>query len=197
MPPTPSTLARYLPWRLRAAIGRWRHRPPGVLFAPTAQLRGPRELFEFEPPCEIDDYAILFATRGPIRIGARSRINAFCVLFGSVGLTIGRDVQLAPHCVIAGGNHDFHQTGRPMRWAGDLSKGPIVIEDDVWVGACSVITDGIRVGRGAVIGANSTVTRDVPPGSVVAGCPARIIGQRGESASSAASHQPADRSDAA
>ncbi|NEE07867.1 sugar O-acetyltransferase, partial [Streptomyces sp. SID7499] len=56
-----------------------------------------------------------------------------------------------------------------------LSFAPIVIEDDVWIGAAAVITQGVTVGAGAVVAAGAVVTRDVPAGTVVAGVPARVI----------------------
>lgn len=57
------------------------------------------------------------------------------------------------------------------------SKGPVVIESDAWIGEGACIMPGVRIGRGAVIGANAVVTRDVAPHSIVAGTPARLIKQ--------------------
>jgi acetyltransferase-like isoleucine patch superfamily enzyme len=60
-------------------------------------------------------------------------------------------------------------------WQGFTTKGPTVIEDNVWCGANVVITSGVTVGRRSVIGANSVVTRDLPPFSIAAGSPAKVL----------------------
>ena len=114
----------------------------------------------------------------PVEIGAFSQVGPFTVIFGGVGVRIGDNVMIGPHCCIAAGSHDYKQTERPMRFAGNLTKGPIVVEDNVWIGAHVTLTDGVRVGRDAVVGAGSVVTRDVPPYAIVAGVPARVIGNR-------------------
>ena len=80
--------------------------------------------------------------------------------------------------MIAAGNHDYIQTDLPMRFAGNLTKGPIIIGDDVWIGANSTITDGVKIGKGAVIAANSCVNCDVEEYSIYGGVPARKIGSR-------------------
>jgi len=61
---------------------------------------------------------------------------------------------------------------------GMYSRGPVVIGDDVWIGAGATILDGVRVGRGAIVGAGAVVTRDVPDFAVVTGVPAKVVSQR-------------------
>ena len=85
---------------------------------------------------------------------------------------------IAPHCMIAAGDHNFKQLEIPMRFAGGVTKGPIIIENNVWIGANVTITDGVRVGNDSLIAANSVVTRDVAPFDIVAGVPAKVIGNR-------------------
>ena len=80
--------------------------------------------------------------------------------------------------MIAAGNHDYKQTSTPMRFAGTLTRGPITIADDVWVGANCTIADGVTIGTGAVIGANSLVTKDVQPFDIVVGVPAVVVSNR-------------------
>ena len=58
------------------------------------------------------------------------------------------------------------------------SKGPIVIEDDAWLGLGVIVLDGVTIGRGAVIGAGAVVTGDVPPYAIAVGVPARVVGSR-------------------
>ena len=147
--------------------------------ARTAQLRGPRRLLHIHPAASLNDYVIVHATRGHVRIGPGTQVNPFTVILGGSGVSIGRDVMIAPHCTFAAGNHDYRQTAVPMRRAGHISKGPIVVEDDVWIAANCTITDGVRLGRGCVVAANSVVTTDVAQMTIVAGAPARVIGRRG------------------
>lgn len=85
---------------------------------------------------------------------------------------------VGPHCVLAAGNHEFRNLELPMIKAGSFSNGPIVIEEDVWIGANCTITDNVRIGKGAIVGANSLVNKDVQPYSIVGGVPARHISSR-------------------
>jgi acetyltransferase-like isoleucine patch superfamily enzyme len=71
-------------------------------------------------------------------------------------------------------DHGFQEDAVPMRQQ-EMLVGPIVVEDDVWIGSKATITRGVHIGRGAIIGANSVVTRDVDAGSIVGGNPARVI----------------------
>lgn len=145
--------------------------------ARSAVLRG-RRMIDLAPGCEVMHGVIIHAHRARVRIGKRSQINPYTVVYGGSGVTVGDDVMIAPHCILAAGNHDHQQLDQPMRTAPSISRGPIVIEDDVWVGAHCTITDGVTIGQGAVVGANSVVTRDVPAYAIVAGVPARVIGDR-------------------
>jgi acetyltransferase-like isoleucine patch superfamily enzyme len=71
-------------------------------------------------------------------------------------------------------------TDKPMNIQPLQTKGGITIDDDVWLGFGVVVLDGVRIGRGAVIGAGSVVTKDVPEGAIAAGIPARVIKMRGD-----------------
>lgn len=127
---------------------------------------------------EIKKYTIINTNGAEIIIGENTQINPFTVIYNASGIQIGNNVMIGPHCMIASGNHDYKQREKPMRFAGNLTKGPIIIEDDVWVGANCTITDGIKIGTGAIVGANSVVTKDVESYSIVGGVPAQIIGKR-------------------
>jgi len=87
-------------------------------------------------------------------------------------VTIGDRVSIAPRVTLVTSSHPNNSRIRPFA---PLAQGPIVIEDDAWLGAGCVVLPGVRVGRGAVIGANSVVHQDVPPLHVVAGQPARTV----------------------
>jgi acetyltransferase-like isoleucine patch superfamily enzyme len=109
-----------------------------------------------------------------IRIGADSLIGELNVLRGQGGITIGDRVYTAPMVQLLAVNHIYSDPNRPMLEQGITAAG-IVVEDDVWIGAGAVVTDGVRIGKGAVIAAGAVVTKDVPPHTVVAGVPARML----------------------
>lgn len=103
-------------------------------------------------------------------IGIRAQIN------GKV--TIGKNVMMGPDVCIYAINHAFNRVDIPMNIQGFAPEMPVVIGDDVWIGARVIILPGIRIGTGAVIGAGAVVTKDVPDYAVVGGNPARILKMR-------------------
>lgn len=143
----------------------------------TAQL-DKKKLITVRAHAEIQDHVIIRTYSNPVVIGQYTQINPFTVIYGGSGVYIGNNVMIAPHCMIAAGDHDFKQTDKPIRFAANLSKGPIIIEDNVWIAANCTITDGVRIGRDAVIAANSVVIQDVEPYDIVGGVPAKVIGNR-------------------
>jgi len=110
--------------------------------------------------------------RRGISIGDHTVINAGCHLDGRGGLSIGDNVSLSPGTWILTDEHDVNDPRFPEILA------PVTIEDYVFVGSKAMILPGVTLGRGAVIGAGAVVTRDVDPFQIVAGSPAREIGQR-------------------
>lgn len=137
-----------------------------------------REMIKIGDHAEVQDYVIIKAFNNIVKIGEYTQLNPFTVIYGHEEVNIGKNVMIAPHCMISSGNHDFKQTEKPMRFAGTLTRGPILIGDNVWIGANCTITDGVKIGRDAVIAANSVVTKDVPDYEIVGGVPARSIGNR-------------------
>lgn len=127
---------------------------------------------------DIGDYVIIKTGDEKVIIGENSQINPFTVIYSDSGVEIGKNVMIAPHCMIAGGNHEYRDLTKPMRYAGSFTKGKIVIEDDVWIGANVVITDGVKIGRGAIVAAGAVVTKNVEPYDVVGGVPAKFIFNR-------------------
>lgn len=119
----------------------------------------------------------VFATR---RAGASIRVGVDCGFTGSVlvsatAIEIGDRVYLGSNVTIM--DTDFHALSPRARWLGDEGKSePVRIEDDVFVGTQALILKGVTIGRGAVVGAGSVVSKDVPPFSIVAGNPARVVG---------------------
>lgn len=137
-----------------------------------------KELTKIGNFSEIKDFVIIRTYNNLVEIGQYTQINPFTVIYGGSGVYIGNNVMIAPHCMIASGNHDFIQTAKPMRFAGSVSKGPIVIEDNVWIGANCTITDGVKIGKDSVVAANSVVVEDVLPYDIVGGVPAKVIRSR-------------------
>ncbi len=110
-----------------------------------------------------------------IRIGSGSFLN-LGVMVASVELVeIGDHCMFANGCFITDGAHRFDDPDQPVPWQGFTSKGPTRVSDNVWCGANVVITSGVTVGERCVIGANSVVTRDLPPFSIAAGAPATVL----------------------
>ncbi|WP_334683880.1 glycosyltransferase [Arthrobacter sp. CAN_A214] len=143
------------------------------------------------------------AVRGPVsygesfRVGMGARVRAtHCLTIGDrvavgprsviqVNGSIGNFVMIGMNVQIVGKNdHAYDQAGAPMiesTWIGDRTLSPadeITIEDDVWIGASSVVLSGIQVGEGSIIAAGAVVTKSIPPYSIVAGNPARLIAKR-------------------
>lgn len=116
---------------------------------------------------------------GDVQIGAWTVINSGCVLYTGNGIQIGDKVAIAANCTFAPVNHAYHDRNRPIREQGFLpSKGGILIEDDVWIGANCVLLDGAILRKGCVIGAGSIVRGEIHAYSVNAGQPMRIVGYR-------------------
>jgi len=115
---------------------------------------------------------------GSLTIGDNTHIQPRCQFSAYVGsIIIGSNTQIAPNCAFYPYNHSF-APGELIRNQPIKSKGNIVIEDDAWLGVGVIVLDGVKIGKGAVIGAGSVVTRDIPPGAIAGGNPARVIGKR-------------------
>jgi acetyltransferase-like isoleucine patch superfamily enzyme len=120
---------------------------------------------------------------GDVVIGDHCYVNSGTVIYSGHGVTLGPNVLIAANCTLAATNHAFADPARPIRLQGFMQgRGGIVVEDDVWIGAGSVLLDGTLVGRGAVIGAGTIVTGHIPPFAVVAGQPWRVVKWRGQAA---------------
>jgi acetyltransferase-like isoleucine patch superfamily enzyme len=110
-----------------------------------------------------------------IRIGTGSFLNLGVMVAAMELVEIGAHCMFANGCFITDADHRFDDPEKPVPWQGFTSKGPTRIGDNVWCGANVVITSGVTIGERCVIGANSVVTRDLPPRSVAAGAPARVL----------------------
>ena len=120
-----------------------------------------------------------------VHIEANCRIGNYCLIANRVAI-VGRH------------DHDFSAVGFPVRlapWVGSkrlpspYADEEAVIEDDVWLGYGAVVLTGVTVGRGSVVAVGSVVTRDIPPYSIAAGVPAKVIGQRFDDQDTIARHE--------
>jgi acetyltransferase-like isoleucine patch superfamily enzyme len=112
-----------------------------------------------------------------LRVGPRTGIGAGSYIGCSGGIDIGADVMFGPGVRLFAEDHIFSSTDQTIKEQG-VVRAPIVIEDDCWLGSGVIVTSGVTIGRGSVVGAGSVVTRDVPPYSIVAGNPAKVVRNR-------------------
>jgi len=121
---------------------------------------------------------VIQAKTASVLIGDKTDIGCNVVITSSGGITIGQSVLIAGNCYIGGGRYNTSRTDIPMMDQGLYTKGCVVIEDDVWLGAGATVLDGVRIGKGCVVGAGAVVTKDLPEYAIAVGTPARVIRQR-------------------
>lgn len=115
---------------------------------------------------------------GSISVGFETKIQTRCLFISAVEpIRVGSNVQIAPLCCFFSYDHGIAK-GETMNRQPLSSKGPIIVEEDVWIGVGATVLSGVTIGRGAVIGAGSVVTRDIPPNAIAAGLPARVVKYR-------------------
>lgn len=142
-----------------------------------------REGLQFGDNVKIGNYSIIRCSGSlkelgkGIKIGDNFGCGDFCFFGAAGGIQIGNDVIMGQNIRFHSENHYFDRTDILIRHQGVFQKG-IIIEDDCWVGAGTVFLDGVKVGKGSVIGANTLVNKDIPPYSVAVGSPVRIIKNR-------------------
>lgn len=129
-----------------------------VYFLPCTNYAG----IKYEPQISIGDGTC---------IGIR---NSFAAIDS---ITVGNNVLFAGYVHITDHSHGYEDIDKPIKSQKLISKGPVVIEDDCWLGFESEILSGVHIGKHAIIAARAVVTKDVPPYSIVAGNPAKIVKQ--------------------
>jgi acetyltransferase-like isoleucine patch superfamily enzyme len=122
----------------------------------------------------IEDFSTINNGVGDVEIGDRTRLGMANVIIGPV--KIGNDIMFAQNIVASGLNHVYEDINVPIADQ-HVYTSLITIEDEVWIGANAVITAGVTIGKHSVVAAGSVVTKDVPPYSIVAGNPARLLKQ--------------------
>lgn len=120
----------------------------------------------------IEDFSTINNGVGNVEIGENSLVGLGNVIIGPV--KIGNNVILAQNIVASGLNHNYTDIEQPIHRQG-VSVAPIVIGDDCWIGANTVITAGVTIGKHSVVAAGAVVTKDIPPYSVAVGNPSRVI----------------------
>lgn len=144
-----------------------------------SSIRG--NIIEIGSGTMIDSFVKIKFTGGisDIIIGSNVYINSGCVIYSGNGVFIGNNVSIAANVVFAPVNHEFSNKNELIQKQGfQKTKGGIIIEDDVWVGAGCVLLDGTILRQGCVIGAMSLVRGEVPRDSIHAGNPMILIGKR-------------------
>lgn len=110
-----------------------------------------------------------------LNVGENTWLGVSSFICGKV--SIGKNVMIGPNVAIPGANHITNKKNLPMIDSGLTVLGT-KIEDDVWIGANATILDGVTIGTGAIIGAGSVVTKNIPSHSVAIGIPAKVIKKR-------------------
>ncbi len=113
--------------------------------------------------------------RARVRIGQGTFLNIGVMVAAQELVEIGAHCMLANGCFVSDAAHRFDDPARPITWQGFTSKGPTRIGANCWLGAHVVVTSGVNIGERSVIGAGSVVTHDIPPFSIAAGAPARVL----------------------
>jgi acetyltransferase-like isoleucine patch superfamily enzyme len=116
-----------------------------------------------------------FGLKETLVIGDNCEINEDVYIQSAI---IGNYVLIAPNVSILAISHKFSDRDIPIAKQGNTNADPVVIEDDVWIGRNAIILPGIKLGKGAIVGAGAVVTKNVPEYKIVGGVPARIIGER-------------------
>ncbi|MEW6366361.1 MAG: acyltransferase [Acidobacteriota bacterium] len=125
---------------------------------------------------------ILGGKDGFMQIGQHCNFGVDCLVYSSRGKIVIEDYGLfGARCYIGGGRYHHQRLDIPIMEQGQYFRGELVIERNCWFGAYAVVLDGVRIGHDSIIGAGAVVTKDIPPCSIAAGVPARVIRKRMDS----------------
>ena len=160
-------------WFMRLLAPLYQHRGKHSVIHRSARMdTPPYRLFSLGDYSVIESFACINNAVGDVVIGDHTRIGLHNTIIGPVD--IGSHVNLAQGITVTALNHNFSDTNKRIDEQG-VSTNPVTIEDDVWVGANAVILPGVTIGEHCVVAAGAVVTKDVPPHSLVAGVPAKVI----------------------
>lgn len=162
-------------WFIRLLAPLYQHRGRHSVIHGSARMdTPPYRKFSLGDYSVIESFACINNAVGDVMIGDYTRIGLHNTIIGPV--TIGNHVNLAQGITVTALNHNFDDPQKRIDEQG-VSTKPVVIEDDIWIGANAVILPGVTIGHHTVVAAGAVVTKDVPPHSLVAGVPAKIIKQ--------------------
>ena len=160
-------------WFMRLLAPLYQHRGKHSVIHRSARMdTPPYRLFSLGDYSVIESFACINNAVGDVVIGDHTRIGLHNTIIGPV--EIGNNVNLAQGITVTALNHNFSDTNKRIDEQG-VSTNLVTIEDDVWVGANAVILPGVTIGEHCVVAAGAIVTKDVPPHSLVAGVPAKVI----------------------
>lgn len=160
-------------WYVRLVAPLYQHRGKHSVIHRTVRMdTPPYRRFSLGDYSVVESFACINNAVGDVTIGHHTRIGLHNTIIGPV--SIGNHVNLAQGITVTALNHNFTDSELQIDEQG-VSTSPVTIEDDVWIGANAVILPGVSIGTHCVIAAGAVVTKDVPPHSLVAGVPAKII----------------------
>ena len=160
-------------WYIRLLAPLYQHRGKGSkIYGSVRMDTPPYRRFALGQYSVVESYSCINNAVGDVVIGDHTRIGLHNTIIGPV--TIGNHVNLAQGITVTALNHNFDDTTKRIDEQGIATK-PVVISDDVWIGANAVILPGVTIGRHAVVAAGAVVTKDVPDNTIVGGVPATII----------------------
>jgi acetyltransferase-like isoleucine patch superfamily enzyme len=137
-----------------------------------------RGRIELKNHVQISRNSLLKSGKGRIEIGESVYVGPNAVFYGIGGIRIGAHCLIANNVQLLSGNHVYKDRNRLIKTQG-AENHPIVIGEDVWLGASVIVLAGVTIGRGAVIGAGSVVRKDIPEYGIAVGNPARVVRTRG------------------
>ena len=162
-------------WFIRMLAPLYQHRGKHSVVHRSARMdTPPYRKFSLGDYSVIESFSCINNAVGDVVIGDHTRIGLHNTIIGPV--TIGCHVNLAQGITVTALNHNFEDSDKRIDEQG-VSTTPVIIEDDIWIGANAVILPGVTIGNHSVVAAGAVVTKNVPPHSLVAGVPARIIKQ--------------------
>lgn len=162
-------------WFIRMLAPLYQHRGKHSVIHRSARMdTPPYRKFSLGDYSVIESFACINNAVGDVIIGDHTRIGLHNTIIGPVA--IGNHVNLAQGITVTALNHNFDDSDKRIDEQG-VSTTPVVIEDDIWIGANAVILPGVTIGHHSVVAAGAVVTKNVPPHSLVAGVPAKIIKQ--------------------
>lgn len=160
-------------WYVRMLAPLYQHRGRGSKIYYSVRMdTPPYRRFWLGRRSVVESYCCINNAVGDVTIGDHTRIGIHCTVIGPV--CIGNHVNLAQGITVTALNHIFKDSSRRIDEQG-VSTKPVVIGDDVWIGANAVILPGVTIGRHCVVAAGAVVTKDVPDHTLVGGVPAKVI----------------------